>query len=1686
MEIQDDEGWKRIQLNTFTRWVRQKLEQMDVTMSDLESDFEDGLKLIRLIEVLSGKSFGRHNKKVTFRHQKLENISLALQFLEKEEKIKLINIDSSAIADHNVKLILGLVWKLILHYSISKQLWDQSFGESENVDISGKEKLLKWLRARLPAELSVTNFTSNWNDGIRLGALVHSCAPELEVGWQKWLPSQALQSTTTAIRLARDYLGVAPLIEPEELISPAVDEKSVMTYLSQFPAAKYTQSLGQLHVPLLKPKVGIRTVFKLQTRDALVVPEIIIKGPDGSLVPHAQNQISETVYEFEYQPEIPGEYEITAKVRDMECGDSADLPKTKVVAVGETNVSSVSIDGLRSETVIVGERKDFVVDLGNLTPKCNSVVVTAEEVGEAGPKHLISLEQEANSNIYRGCWTTKKSGETKICVFLDGNPVHECIYNAVQQNEYITAFGEGLEKAVVDVPAKFMVDLKDAAKGQVEVVVSGPSEAKVDVSNESIGQYSVEYITETPGQYEITVYYDERRKQIPGSPFMVISDYPRDASKIVIAGCSSDQAQVGIPYSFLIDASRTEQDTVGARLADCFEQPIVEEIIPRLYRCTFLPVSTPSGTMELELLYGGQRAGRPLSFSILRDDGIKPVEMKTRGGEPLPKMVEACSNFEAVIDISKIEGEIYELHAEIKGPDNRLRKLLLTKSSGKIYFLDFIPTLAGRYFIIIHVNWKPASAPHNFTAIPVGSAEQCFIESAPVEKFWIVGDQKTVTINAKNGGGGSLNILCNKLDLSTNTEYDDGIYTVTLAPRSRGFHQVAIMYGGVEIPGGSILFESVSPFAGKQNGFKTAMGTDSDFSPCNFSFSFNSEYELDKLTAIVKTPSGQRNKAHIYKNEDGSVQVAYQPKECGIHLLKMKHDGNTISESIRSFEVNEEPHHASASGSGLTYGFAGEPASFTICAKQSATRLFSISIEGPAKSYVKCHDNRDGTCSVVWTPTAAGIHKINIMLCGKPLSNSPYTVIVSDEKQQDSYLTFESLKPLEVVVNVEKAEIDELSVTVESWDGEDEPCTVRQIDADHIGVTFTPCGMGQHVITVKKDEEIIATTSYVATEGAVNNDNAAKVIVGGTGIENAICQEKNNLAVDISNAGTGVLSLLMRGPSKVVMKCVENENGLLGIVYAPTEPGIYTLSVIFSGISVPGSPFTISCTGDGLRNLMESVIVDLKQVCTLPKRRTLVYFLLENIRLENTEVLIIGPNDRYVDGEIRKVDHSLYQVEFKPVVVGPHILSIFEGGKHVPGSPYLYTVGHLTELGAHKVRAEGTGLKRAEVKRKKCINIYTREAGEGELEAIMQGPSKADMLFHAHEDGNCHLDYRVMKPGKYILSIKFNAEHIPDSPFKVFVAPDAGQVRRLQLKSLSDPGTPGVMCSFVINKNGAEGELKAELHTPSHKVYVIEVLPTAENDLYCGSFTPFELGDHYVDVMLDGASMINSPFPFRIGTNANCDPSLVKVIGNCIPGGRAGRLSKFMINTCDAGVGVLDVQISGPSKSVLNACDVERGYKVFYIPPVPGPYYAAIKYSGVHIPGSPFKMIVTGREYGRSIPATTAIKLNTLPKATRQTVPCYPYLSGNAKKVIVRGVGLSKFTPGQTATFNIDTNFAGHNVLYIGLLTSTGSCEQVTWNHVGNGLYVASYVIQEEVKGFLYIKYGEEDVPGSPFTVSVL
>ena len=106
-DLAEDAQWKRIQQNTFTRWANEHLKTVDKYIGNLETDLSDGLKLIALVEVLSGKKLPKHTKKPTFRSQKLENVSVALKFLEHDEGIRIVNIGKSKFKFYSLFPILS-------------------------------------------------------------------------------------------------------------------------------------------------------------------------------------------------------------------------------------------------------------------------------------------------------------------------------------------------------------------------------------------------------------------------------------------------------------------------------------------------------------------------------------------------------------------------------------------------------------------------------------------------------------------------------------------------------------------------------------------------------------------------------------------------------------------------------------------------------------------------------------------------------------------------------------------------------------------------------------------------------------------------------------------------------------------------------------------------------------------------------------------------------------------------------------------------------------------------------------------------------------------------------------------------------------------------------------------------------------------------------------------------------------------------------------------------------------------------------------------------------------------------------------------------------------------------------------------------------------------------------------------
>lgn len=55
-------------------------------------------------------------------------------------------------------------------------------------------------------------------------------------------------------------------------------------------------------------------------------------------------------------------------------------------------------------------------------------------------------------------------------------------------------------------------------------------------------------------------------------------------------------------------------------------------------------------------------------------------------------------------------------------------------------------------------------------------------------------------------------------------------------------------------------------------------------------------------------------------------------------------------------------------------------------------------MEGPSKAEITCKDNKDGTCTVSYLPTAPGDYNVIVKFDNKHISGSPFTAKVTGEE----------------------------------------------------------------------------------------------------------------------------------------------------------------------------------------------------------------------------------------------------------------------------------------------------------------------------------------------------------------------------------------------------------------------------------------------------------------------------------------------------------------------------------------------------------------------------------------------------------------------------------------------------------------------------------------------------------------
>lgn len=302
-------------------------------------------------------------------------------------------------------------------------------------------------------------------------------------------------------------------------------------------------------------------------------------------------------------------------------------------------------------------------------------------------------------------------------------------------------------------------------------------------------------------------------------------------------------------------------------------------------------------------------------------------------------------------------------------------------------------------------------------------------------------------------------------------------------------------------------------------------------------------------------------KPEMIDNGDGTITVKYEPREEGLHELHLQRTLNPLQFHVEPLRRG----HVSAFGSGLTAATVGTKALFTVHTDGAGPGGLSVTTEGPAKCEIKCTDNRDGTVSVAYLPTAAGHYRIFIKFAGQEISGSPFEVHVADpmpdfkwrctvssrspsptmrEEIKEEYKEIKrdgrttkterrEVRELTRISSPEMSQLNNLTAILRSPSGREEICSLKTLPSGSLGISFTPKEIGDHLVYVRRSNgrDIDGSPFTVCVEPREIGD-PSRVHVSGRGILRGQVNGPNEFLIDTTHAGYGGLSISIEGPSK--------------------------------------------------------------------------------------------------------------------------------------------------------------------------------------------------------------------------------------------------------------------------------------------------------------------------------------------------------------------------------------------------------------------------------------------------------------------------------------------------------------------------------------------------------------------------
>ena len=1237
-------------------------------------------------------------------------------------------------------------------------------------------QLLAWLQKTLP-DVPIQNFSTDWNNGVALAALVDSMSPGLFPDHATLPKARALQNCTRAMDLAEERLGVAKLLTPGELTDPKVDQLLVMTYVTQYQTATLQALAKQCRAVGLATRIksgaGARVKFQIDTSGSGEGKvETIVTRAGGDVVPVTMETSPEDdrFYDVSFPAADAGVYVVDVRLND----DSiAGMPRD----VNAYDATRVFFASALKPNVAVGETCDFVVDTSKAGGGTLEIRLTDENTGLALKADVV----EETDRVHAASFAPTDVGVVTVHVTWEGDdvpgsPFRIGVFNA----ERVRAYGEGLlsgEGKTGQVVA-FNVSTENAGEAKLAVEVTGQQAVyPVEIKQRDATEYEVAFQPWKVGAHEVEIAWGGR--PIPRSPFpLQITGQQCDVTGVPTSSI------IGEPIAFAVDVSRAGDVAVGVQVAGP-RDGVAKHVEPNsqadgLYKFSHVPDQTGSHTINVTLDRQPAPAG-PFVVNVVDPsccaflapppssvhvDRAQTLRVTTRGGGDGD-------------GTDALAVRIHSSRSKIAIPFDVVAAADSTSS------ITFTPTTVD--LVDVEVTWHGRHIPSSPVSIHVCDSSKVKISGGDLlSGVGKTGQPVSFRVETKDAGDGQLHVeprgptAVYPVDIKDAAENEPGTKIVTFTPWQVGEHAIDVKLGGESVPH--------SPFAFAVTGVQcTVTGV-----PKMALIDQTIEFELDvsgsgdvRVDVATRSPSGETSVVPLEKLVDGKYDGVFVPTEAGEYYIEVSLDREPIGSGPICVKVVDAALCKMTPPPPPAYR-VGVPQTLTVDGRSAGAGALGVRIvtlkDKAAVPFVVAETEEQGVWQIDFTPNGVDTLSIDVKWSGRHVASSPLAIPIYD------------------------------------------PALAR-VDGDEL--------------------------------------RRGKGKVG----------QRVHFTVDVGDAGSVKPEVTAAGPTAfqaVQMTRRDDDDGVYAVDFVPWEPGDHRVSVRLGDDEVPGSPFemdversidarTVVATGDGTR----TAYID---AATSFEFQTTQSGLLD---VEGAIACTLQGVRSSVDVHVEDLGDGKYRGTYVSQFAGAYLLLVRLFGVDVPGSPFKVTV--YVKADATKCRVERGGALASSgilVGKPVSFRVSTQDAGVGKIVVVVTSPRGRVVRVYSAEEDDGFVSYRfdTDEPGRYSVRVTWSGDDVPGSPFKVKVwpPPDSGQVR-VEGPGLHDCNV-GDVGEFTIDaKDAGLGTLLVRVHGIKD-AFKIKLKSGVGGDarVVRATYDPKEPGDYIIIVKWEDVEVPGSPFEVKI------------------------------------------------------------------------------------------------------------------------------------------------------------------------------------------------------------------------------